>query len=712
VLLLALTSMSLAATQRFALLAGSNDGGLDRTTLSYAVDDAQALADVLTELGGFQPEHTLVLAEPDRAELETGVQQLLSMVEEAQARGDRTEVLVYYSGHSDERGLLPSGQRLGYGELRAELDGIPSDVRILVLDSCASGAMVRDKGGVHRAPFLLDESVEVSGYAYLTSASATEVAQEGDRIGGSYFTHALVTGLRGGADRSGDGRVTLNEAYDFAYSETLQTTERTLGGAQHANYDIRLAGSGDLVLTDLAEVSASMRADSELEGRLFVRDAEGRLVAELYKPSGQPLELGLAPGSYSVLLELDGGLYEARLELVEGQRSELSGASFVSIQGEATVSRGSSNRQTVRVPFTVGLMPSLVLGGDRSDEHEIHHLDVGFVATSADELQGLQTSIGANISQGEVLGWQSAVGGNVALGGVRGMQTSVGVNLAGQDVTGLQAAVMSNLVQGRSTGLQAAVLANAAQQHRGLQAAAGVNVVKDLRGLQGAAGANLASDGVRGGQLAAGLNVSRETRGFQLAAGLNVSQRVRGAQLAVLNVAGEVDGAQVGVINVARDADVSVGLISINGAGYNHLYGGVNANDLSAGLTYGGKRLYSAFEYNYRVCLEGCPGGDHTLLLGLGWHADPQRDGSGLYVDADLMSGALKTTFVDGDSDLVVRGRVVVGYALRPHLAIYAGPSVQTRVVDFVDGGDDLPVGWSLGTGLPTAVGVSAGVRF
>ena len=711
-LLLVLTSMSLAATQRFALLAGSNDGGLERSTLSYAVDDAEALASVLTQLGGFPAEHTLVLAEPDRAELETGVQQLLGMVEEARGRGDRTEVLVYYSGHSDERGLLPSGQRLGYDELREELDGIPSDVRILALDSCASGAMVRDKGGVHRAPFLLDESVEVSGYAYLTSASATEVAQEGDRIRGSYFTHALVTGLRGGADRSGDGRVTLNEAYDFAYSETLQTTERTLGGAQHANYDIRLAGSGDLVLTDLAEVSASIVAESDLSGRLFVRDANGRLVAELFKPAGQPLELGLAPGTYTVLLELEEGLFEASLELVEGQRSELTSDSFVSIQGEATVSRGSSTQQTVRVPFTVGLMPSLVLGGDRSDEHEIHHLDVGFVATSADELQGLQTSIGANISQGQVRGWQSAVGGNVAMGLVRGVQSSVGVNLAADDFVGIQASVMSNLVQGSSTGLQGAVLANASTKHRGLQAAAAVNVAKELQGLQGAAGANLTAGGVQGGQVAAGMNVSRETRGFQLAAGLNVSQRVLGAQFAVLNVAGEVDGAQIGVINVAKDADVSFGLISVNRAGYNHLYGGVNANDLSAGVTYGGKRLYSAFEYGYRVCLSDCAGGDHTMLLGVGWHADPQRDGTGLYVDADLMAGALKTTFVNGNSDLVTRARVVVGYALKPRLAVYGGPTVQMRTVSFVDASDDLPVGWQLGTGLPSSVGLSAGVRF
>ena len=45
-----------------------------------------------------------------------------------------------------------------------------------------------------------------------------EAAQESDRICASYFTHYLVSGFRGAADLSGDGKVTLNEAYQFAFN--------------------------------------------------------------------------------------------------------------------------------------------------------------------------------------------------------------------------------------------------------------------------------------------------------------------------------------------------------------------------------------------------------------------------------------------------------------------------------------------------------------
>jgi uncharacterized caspase-like protein len=59
------------------------------------------------------------------------------------------------------------------------------------------------------------------GYAFLTSSSPDEVAQESDHIGASFFTHYLVSGLRGAADVTGEGKVTLNEAYQFAFNETL-----------------------------------------------------------------------------------------------------------------------------------------------------------------------------------------------------------------------------------------------------------------------------------------------------------------------------------------------------------------------------------------------------------------------------------------------------------------------------------------------------------
>ena len=100
-------------------------------------------------------------------------------------------------------------------------------------------------------------------FAYLSSRlgnhlEAEEAAQESDKIGASFFTHYLISGLRGAADTAGNGLVTLNEAYSYAFQETLASTEKTQYGPQHPAYDINLSGSGDLVLTDLRSSGARL----------------------------------------------------------------------------------------------------------------------------------------------------------------------------------------------------------------------------------------------------------------------------------------------------------------------------------------------------------------------------------------------------------------------------------------------------------------------
>src|SRR5262249_58676288 len=152
--------------------------------------------------------------------------------------GASTGEIVYCWDQADEKGLLVGEDRYWCRSLRDRLDAIPADVRIAVLDACSSGAFTRIKSGRPRPAFLVDESSDMRGHAFLTSSSENEAAQESDRIRASYFTHYLISGFRGAADTSGDGKVTLNEAYQFAFNETLRRTVDTRGGAQHPSYDI------------------------------------------------------------------------------------------------------------------------------------------------------------------------------------------------------------------------------------------------------------------------------------------------------------------------------------------------------------------------------------------------------------------------------------------------------------------------------------------
>ena len=165
--LAALPGDGLAATvQRFALVVGANQGGSDRPVLQYAVSDAERFSRVLVELGGVSSSSAILLKQPSLRQLEAALDDLRARVTEGQraaGEGGRTEVLLYYSGHADEKGLLLGEDRYSYRSLRDRLDEVPADVRIAVLDACSSGAITRLKGGRLQQPFLVDESARHAG---------------------------------------------------------------------------------------------------------------------------------------------------------------------------------------------------------------------------------------------------------------------------------------------------------------------------------------------------------------------------------------------------------------------------------------------------------------------------------------------------------------------------------------------------------------------
>jgi hypothetical protein len=446
------------------------------------------------------------------------------------------QFVFYYSGHSDEQGLLLAGRRVDYRDLRRDVQEVPADVRIAVLDSCASGAFTRTKGGTKRAPFLVSPAAEVKGHAFLTSSSVDEAAQESDRVGGSFFTHYFTTGLRGAADVDGDRLITLTEAYEFAFDETLARTEATRGGAQHAAYDIQLAGSGDLVMTDLRQTTARLELPEALGGRVAVRTTKGTLVAELYKPPGSAaVNLALEPGRYQITVDDGSVLWRTELAVAEGRTTVLERDVLAKVPTEPTVQRGAApaGDPYQRIPVDVGVFPPLSINGqDRSGKPIHNKLGLSLVWGRAAVLEGVGLSLGLSFVDERMHGAQLSLGGNLA---------------------------------GRVEGVQLANGFNHADQVEGVQAAA-VNHAKAIDG------------------------------GAQLGA-VNVGGTLRGVQLGLINVGGKVRGAQLGLFNFAREADAALGLVSITREGGVHPELSVSDTAaLNLGLRLPAKHTYSFAE--------------------------------------------------------------------------------------------------------------------
>ncbi|OJH35732.1 peptidase [Cystobacter ferrugineus] len=669
--------------RRLALLVGVNDGGPERTRLRYAATDAQSFSQVLGELGGVAPSDRVLLLETGRAGLLEGFERMKRLVASSKASGaSRVEVLLYYSGHSDETGLLLQGERLTYGELRRALEGLPADVRIAVLDSCASGAFARRKGGSPRPAFLVDAGSRVTGQAILTSSSEDEASQESDRLGGSFFTHHLISGLRGAADMTRDGRVTLNEAYQFAFHETLSRTERTQRGAQHPAYDIELAGTGDLVMTDLRATSAALVLTDSLEGRLFVRDEAGRLVVEVMKVAGRSTELGLAPGRYRVRREVDGGLSEASFVLAEGRSTQLVTASFSSVLGEATVSRGGPVEEVKeavpgrrRLAFNFGIAPAVSSNDWFARGAEVENgWAFGFMNHAAALKGGVSLSVLSNGYGDESDGALVTAGVNVVGGGMRGAQVSSILNVTGREQRGVQLTGGVNVAGGDMRGTQVSSILNVTG--------------REQRGVQLTGGMNLAGGSMVGGQIAGAVNtVGGTMSGFQVSGAVNQARSVSGLQLSLVNVGGDVSGAQVGIVNVGkvvRGAQVGlinvaeevhgapVGLLSFVKQGQFHLE--LWSSDIhltNVGVKLGGRHVYSTFvggiDPTQRLQ-------SFTLGFGLGVHIPLGTTRFWVDVDAVGHSVYLLRDPLEGNN-LLAQARAMVGFQILPRLAVFAAPT-------------------------------------
>ncbi|GHV15469.1 hypothetical protein AGMMS49938_13770 [Fibrobacterales bacterium] len=594
-----------AKIERYLLVVGANNGGADRIKLRYAESDANAFATVLSQMGGIPQANIFRVNNPTAASLAEGFRNLDSRLRGNDKRelgndknkiehgngkskmehgSDRTElgnskgnvrkeVLVYYSGHADEQGLRINGDVFSWSDFRNSVNKIDADVKVAVLDACGSGAITRTKGGVSKPAFLQDASSEMKGYAFLTSSNENEASQESDRIKGSFFTHALVSGLRGAADMTGDGKVTLNEAYQFAFNETLQSTQSTSGGTQHPSRDMNLAGTGDVVMTDLREIGAGLVLNEQLEGRFFVRDDKGNLVAELYKREGKSLELGLPPGTYSVQMEAPSRNWKAGdITLANGKKQVLSMNDLKTIDKETAIARGNADSSLSAIDSAKKATFSPEFNFYSSADKPTNGIRLGFFFTDVKRpFIGTQISLLGNLSREYMSGAQGSMVANVSIDELYGTQISPVLNVANK-IYGVQAGV-TNVTYGKFKGAQAGII-NASADGYGVQAGV-INMLSDsLLGVQGGVinlgntisghggGINAAGsvDYVQGGVINAAGSV-----GYVQGGVINAAGSVGYVQGGVINVAGSVGKLQAGVINIGGSVDRQIGVINISG---------------------------------------------------------------------------------------------------------------------------------------------------
>jgi len=236
--------------------------------LRYTTKDATDLAAALRDPARGRFDQVRVLTRPE----ETSRASILAALRQLRKEAHRPDdvVVVYFSAHGtlarDNQGELrrylvtrDSSFRsipqtaLSMDALKAEFDGLSSRRRLLVLATCHSGSgksllpkeleveLAGIKAGFYARP--LEESSRAS--LVFAACDWGETAREDEGLRNDIYTHFLIEGLGGTADRNVDGAVTATEAHDYARRRTFAFTE----GRQRPSAEILEVGADPVVLS-------------------------------------------------------------------------------------------------------------------------------------------------------------------------------------------------------------------------------------------------------------------------------------------------------------------------------------------------------------------------------------------------------------------------------------------------------------------------------
>ena len=344
-----------AGQERFALVIGANLGETGDEPLRYAETDASRMAELLNRFASIGEENLLLLKGRPAMRVEAAFEVLSERIKKAEAAGRETLLVVYYSGHADAQAMHLGKTRLEFERLTQLVDGAGATLKILVVDACRSGELTRVKGGrpVQSFKIIVPERLKNSGNAIITSSAAGEDAQESDRLGGGIFSHHLMMGLRGAADRTNDREVSLSEAYRYAYDQTLRTTSRARF-LQHPTYAFKMKGREDLVLTRLTDQSGLGRLKLTGTGTWLLLNERQPATGVIEVSTEKGGEVVMSPGRYTLRLRTARSVYEGTTTIQSGQTQHVHHRALSAIPYGQTVRKGYGDKHATTLGVLVG----------------------------------------------------------------------------------------------------------------------------------------------------------------------------------------------------------------------------------------------------------------------------------------------------------------------------------------------------------------------
>lgn len=136
------------------------------------------------------------------------------------------KMVFFFSGHGCPDGFIAYDGVLDYNKISEAMSGSRCPCKMIFADACFSGMFRNESTDKKKAVTLYSRKSEVM--LFLSSRSG-EISFERPEMKNGFFTSALLSGLKGGADADRDRKIIAKELYDFVRKRVIKMTS----GSQH-----------------------------------------------------------------------------------------------------------------------------------------------------------------------------------------------------------------------------------------------------------------------------------------------------------------------------------------------------------------------------------------------------------------------------------------------------------------------------------------------
>lgn len=213
--------------------------------LHYTDDDAYLLYSFYkSPAGGALPDEQVTVLVDENATKEA----ILASVEKAVAKAAPQDIiLVYYSGHGVNGGILPydhypekESSQLSYEKIKTLLNKSKAKKKLIVSDACFAGTLVASRGKGKRPmnAFYQKLTQAKDGTILLASSRPREFSKEYEGLRQGVFSYFMMQGLKGQADTgSKDGIITIRELFDYVSANVTRRTDGEQNPMIYGKYD-------------------------------------------------------------------------------------------------------------------------------------------------------------------------------------------------------------------------------------------------------------------------------------------------------------------------------------------------------------------------------------------------------------------------------------------------------------------------------------------